>query len=61
MKLFDSKIKKFLTFLEMEPCTFSAQARKKKIYPERCFRTSGNENFEKISHIFSKESFSYIS
>ena len=30
MKLFDSKIKKFLTFLEMEPCTFSAQAQKKK-------------------------------
>ena len=43
----------------MKPCTFSAHARK--IHPEKISYASGNGSPEKISYIFSKESFSYIS
>ena len=64
MKLFDSKIKKFLTFLEMEPCTFSAQAQKKKKKSTQrdVFKLQETKTLEKYL-IFSekKESFSYIS
>ena len=55
MELSDSKIKKFLTFsqkkaflifLEMEPSTFSAQARKnKKINPDKKFLYFRKWNF----------------
>ena len=42
MELSDSKIKKFLTFLEKELCTFQRKLKKlKKIHPEKnflCFR-----------------------
>ena len=46
----------------MEPCTFSAQARKvKKVLHEKIPYASGNGSPEKTSYIFSKESFSDIS
>ena len=52
MELFDSKIKKFLIFLEMKPCTFSAQPRNlKKCTPKKISYTLGNENPEKIPYI----------
>ena len=53
MELSDSKIKKFLIFLQRE--IISPSSKNKKIDPENISCTSGNRNPEK-KFIFSKES-----
>ena len=59
MDLSNSKIIKFLIFSGNETLHFSDQAQKN-IYPEKISYASGNGNPQKISYIFSKESWSYI-
>ena len=60
-----SQKKTFLTFLEMEPCTFQPRLekkkKKKKNHPKKIYYTYGNRNLKKIYYIFSKESCSHIS
>ena len=54
--------KKLFYFWKLNPATFSAPAQRvKKIHPEEISYTSGNKNPDKISYIFLKERFSYIS
>ena len=60
-ELLDSKIKKCLIYLEMQPFIFQPKLKnKKQVHPKKISYTSRNGNPEKIN-IFSKESFSYIS
>ena len=53
--------KKHFLYFQNGALHFSAEALKiKEIGPEKTSYTSENEDFEKISCVFSKESFSYI-
>ena len=69
MDLSSSNIKKFLFFLKLflyfwkwKPVLFSPSSKIwKKICPEKIPYTLGNGKTKKISYIFSKENFSYIS
>ena len=54
-------LKKFLYFGKRNPALFSPRSKNKNIDTEKISYTSGNENPEKSSYIFLKESYSYIS
>ena len=60
MELASSNIKKILIFPEKKPCTFHTQPLT--FFPKKNLHIfSYRHRSEKISYIFSKESFSYIS
>ena len=59
--LYFLKRKVFLYFLKWNPALFTRSSKNKRNPPGKISYTSGKGNPEKISYIFPKESYSYVS